>query len=109
MYDVDRHGEGTAKIYELADGSRVLRLDDFFVTINSDLELQLSGLVEPHSTDEIAAAHPGIVTVAPLKVTVGNMNYTLPPGLDLAKYHSIVIWCEITRNAYAAASIQPAS
>ena len=26
--------------------------------------------------------------------------------IDVSKYQSIVIWCEITRNAYAAASIQ---
>jgi hypothetical protein len=108
MYDVDRHGEGTAKIYQLPSGDRVLRLEDFFVTINSDLELQLSGLAEPHSTDEIVAGYAGIVTVAPLKATIGSMNYTLPPDLDLGKFRSVVIWCEITRNAYAAAAIQPA-
>lgn len=108
MYDIDRKGEGTAKIYELPGGSRVIRLENFFVTINSDLELRLSDLAQPHSTDEVVAATARIVTVAPLKATVGNMNYPLSPDLDLSNYHSIVIWCEITRNAYAAASIQPA-
>jgi hypothetical protein len=34
------------------------------------------------------------------------MNYEIPKDVDVSKYQSIVIWCEITRNAYAAASIQ---
>jgi hypothetical protein len=44
--------------------------------------------------------------VAPLKATVGSMNYEVPKDIDVSKYKSIVIWCEITRNAYAAATIQ---
>jgi hypothetical protein len=103
MYDVDRDGEGTAKIYELPSGSRLIRLEDFFVSINSDLELRLYELTTPKTTDEIANAP--FKVVAPLKATVGNMNYEVPADIDVSQYKSIVIWCEITRNAYAAASI----
>ncbi len=35
-----------------------------------------------------------------------GMNYEVPKDVDVTKFKSIVIWCEITRNAYAAASIQ---
>jgi hypothetical protein len=104
VYNVDREGEGTAKIYELPTGARLIRLEDFFVSINSDLEIRLSELPSPHSTEEAARAPWKFV--APLKATVGTMNYEVPPDVDLSKYQSIVIWCEITRNAYAAASIQ---
>jgi hypothetical protein len=104
VHNVDREGEGTAKIYELADGSRLIRLEDFFVSLNSDLELRLSELADPRSTD--AAASAPFKVVAPLKATVGSMNYPVPKEIDVARYSSIVIWCEITRNAYAAASIQ---
>jgi hypothetical protein len=104
VYNVDREGEGTAKIYELANGTRLIRLEDFFVSINSDLELRLSELAHPSSTDEAARAPWKLV--APLKATVGSMNYEVPADVDVSKFSSIVIWCEITRNAYAAASIQ---
>jgi hypothetical protein len=104
VYNVDREGQGTAKIYERADGTRAIRLEDFFVTINSDLEIRLSSLEAPKSTDEIAR-NPFKV-VAPLKATVGNMNYDVPRDVDVNQFKSIVIWCEITRNAYAAATIQ---
>jgi hypothetical protein len=106
MYNVDEEGQGTAKLYELANGSRLIRLEDFFVTLNSDLELRLSESPGPKSTDEAVKApwkH-----VAPLKATVGNMNYEVPRDIDVAQFNSIVIWCEITRNAYAAAAIERA-
>lgn len=100
---VDREAEGRATIYRLGDGARVLRLDDFFVARNSDLELRLSAAAAPKNTDEIAAAP--FKVVAPMKATVGSMNYELPKDLDLDQFRSLVIWCEITRNAYAAADL----
>jgi hypothetical protein len=106
VYNVDREGEGTAKIYELPNGTRLIRLEDFFVSINSDLELRLSELPNPKTTDDAVKAPWKLV--APLKATVGSMNYEVPKDIDVSKYQSIVIWCEITRNAYAAASIERA-
>jgi hypothetical protein len=104
VYNVDREGQGTAKIYELPNGTRLIRLEDFFVSINSDLELRLSERPNPKSTDD--AVNSPWKLVAPLKATVGTMNYEIPKDVDVSKYQSIVIWCEITRNAYAAASIE---
>jgi hypothetical protein len=104
VYNVDREGEGTAKIYELPNGTRLIRLEDFFVSINSDLELRLSEMPNPKTTDDAVKAP--FKVVAPLKATVGTMNYEVPKDIDVSKYQSIVIWCEITRNAYAAANIQ---
>lgn len=104
MYDVDRQGEGTVRIVVLPDGRRVLRLDDFFVSINSDLEIWLSEHPHPETTPEAASA--GHHQVSFLKATVGDMNYELPPEVDLERYQSIVIWCELTSNAYAAATLQ---
>jgi hypothetical protein len=104
VYNVDREGQGTAKIYELPNGTRLIRLEDFFVSINSDLELRLSERPNPKSTDD--AVNSPWKLVAPLKATVGTMNYEIPKDVDVSKYQSIVIWCEITRNANAAASIQ---
>ncbi len=104
MYDVDRVGRGTALIHQLPDGRSVLRLEDFFVSINSDLEIWLSEAERPTTTPQAAAAPH--VQVAFLKATTGAMNYPLPDGVDLSKFRSIVIWCELTSNAYAAAVIE---
>ncbi len=104
MYDVDRVGKGSVRIIALPGGQRLLRLDDFFVSINSDLEIWLSEAPHPTSTPEAAASPHRRVSF--LKATAGSMNYELPADLDLSRYRSIVIWCELTSNAYAAATLE---
>lgn len=104
MYDVDRVGKGTAQIHQLPDGRLLLRLEDFFVSINSDLEIWLSEAVHPRTTPEATAAPH--VQVSFLTATTGSMNYPLPAGVDLSRVGSMVIWCELTKNAYAAATLQ---
>lgn len=106
FYRVDQVGMGTATVYRLAGGSYALRLDDFFVTANTDLEIQMSPVDAPRTTDEVSKARSG--TIASLDVTAGSLNFTFPPGLDPTGYRSLVIWCERTSNAYAAASLKPA-
>lgn len=53
---MDQSGTGAVTIYRLADGSAALRLDDFFVTPNVDLEIHLSPLEAPQTTDEFLAS-----------------------------------------------------
>lgn len=106
FYRVDQVGLGTATLYRLPDGRYALRLEDFFVTANTDLELQLSTLDQPRTTEQIRPTRSE--RIAFLDVTAGALNVVLPPGLDPSAYRSLVIWCEITSNAYAAARLQPA-
>lgn len=106
FYRVDQVGLGTVTIHRLQNGTYALRLEDFFVTANTDLELQLSTLEQPRTTEQIRGTRSE--RIAFLDVTAGALNFVLPPGLDPTKYRSLVIWCEITRNAYAAARLQPA-
>lgn len=103
FYDVDRTGRGTVEVHRLPDGRQALRLSDFYVSINSDLEVWLTTAAAPRTTDEAAAARH--VSVVALEATAGSMNVVLPDGLDVSGYRSVVIWCEITRNAYAAAAL----
>ncbi len=106
FYRVDQVGTGDVTVYHLADGTYALRLDNFFITANSDLEIQFSPLEAPHSTDQVAKA--GDVTVATLDVTTGSLNFRIPPNVDPMQYKSIVAWCEVQHSAYAAATLRPA-
>jgi hypothetical protein len=105
FYRIDQREAGTVSIYQLADGSHALRLDEFFVTPNIDLEIHLSPLEAPQSTEEFMATPS--VEVAPLDVTAGSMNFTVPAGIDPAAYGSVVIWCPLIDSAYAGASLVP--
>ncbi len=104
FYRIDQQGQGVVTLHRLADGSAALRLADFFVTANVDLEVRLSPLAAPRSTDEFVAAPS--VSVADLDVTAGSLNFRVPAGVDLSAYRSVVIWCEQLHTAYAAASLE---
>ena len=88
--NLDFVGEGAARIYRLPDGSRLLRLKNFFVTANVDLEIRLSEAPAPRTTAEVVAAP--FKLVAPLKATVGSMNYSVPAEIDLERYRPVIIW-----------------
>ncbi len=104
LYRIDQVGTGTLNVYRLPDGGHALRLQDFFVTANVDLELRLSPLEAPRTTEQFVNA-PSI-WVAPLDVTAGSLNFMVPPDIDPTKWRSIVVWCPIIDSAYAAATLR---
>ena len=104
FYGIDETGNGSVKIYRERDGSTSLRLDDFYVTPNIDLEIRFSELERPGSTRQVARAP--FKDIVFLKATAGSMNYRIPPGVLSDRVRSVVIWCEITSNAYAAATLR---
>ncbi len=105
FYRIDQTGMGTVTLYRLIDGTYALRLENFFVTANSELEVKLSPLEEPKSSDQFLSA-PSVL-VAPLEVTTGSLNFTLPPDIDPSQYKSVVIWCRLINSAYSAATLRP--
>lgn len=105
IYDIDKTGVGKATLYRQADGRYAVRLEDFFVSPNVDLELRLSSLEAPHSSSEFANAPSEVVAV--MDVTAGSVNYAVPPNIDPARYKSVVVWCVPIKSAYAAAVLGP--
>ncbi len=85
------HGaEGTATIYELPEGNRVLRFENFTSTNGPELHVILSKEV-PTST--FAGVGDDMIDLGLLKGNVGNQNYEIPDDVDLDEYQSIVIYC----------------
>jgi hypothetical protein len=103
FYNIDKTGTGKATLYRQADGRYAVRLEDFFVSPNTDLELRLSSVEAPHSSEEFANAPSDLITV--MDVTAGSVNYTLPATVDPTKYKSVVVWCVPIKSAYAAATL----
>lgn len=104
FYGIDEQGEGTVAVSRLPDGSAMVSLEDFYVTPNVDLELRLSTLERPRSTRQVVEAP--FEDVRLLTATAGTMHFRVPRSALDAGVRSIVIWCEATRNAYAAASLR---
>ena len=90
--DIDPiHGAvGTATIYELPSGERVLRFEDFRSKNGPDLHVYLS-IDAPKST--FAGLGDNAVHLGALKGNVGNQNYEVPADIDLSPFMSVVIYC----------------
>lgn len=106
FYDLGGHpGMGTATIYELADASRVLRLENFEVINGPQLHVWL---VPPDPVpDNVGREISGYFDLGPLKGNIGDQNYEIPADLDLDDYGSVVIWCVPFRVPFNAAPLSP--
>lgn len=83
-------GSGVATIYELEDGSRILRLSEFEVTNGPDLHVYLVPDSDPTSREDVE----GYVDLGSLKGNIGDQNYEIPDDLDLSGFNSVVIYCQ---------------
>lgn len=94
-------GSGTAAIYQLEDGSNILRFEDFDVTNGPDLHVLLVPNEDPTGREDIT----GYVDLGSLKGNVGNQNYEIPADVDIDDYGSIVIYCQPFHVLFASATL----
>ena len=104
--DSFHQGSGTATIYELADGSRVLRLEDLDVTNGPDLHVLLSPVAEPEGRSDVTAS--GYIDLGGLKGNIGNQNYDIPADFVIGAEISVVIYCKPFHVIFSTATLQPA-
>lgn len=103
FYDVEKTGKGTARLYRMSDGRRVLRFEGFEVTNNTDLFVWLTDSAQPKTSAEAVSARR--VVLGNLKSTLGNQNYDVPSDLAPDRIRSVVIWCDPIAIAYSASSL----
>lgn len=89
---------GTARIVSAGDGS-VLTLTDFRTDAGPDLFVYA---VPSGATDSV----DGGVRLGALKGNIGNQQYELPAGLDLAPGTTIMIWCRAFSVAFGSAKLE---
>ncbi len=73
-----------------AGGLYVLRLQHFATSHGPDLYLYLSKVAVPTTSAQVMDG----LEVSALKATSGNQNYTLPAGIDVTVYKSVVVYCK---------------
>lgn len=94
---------GKARVLELADGSRYLRLQGFSTSDGPDLHVWL--------TDQAAGGSWGkyddgrYLRLGELQGTDGDQNYRIPAGADLTGLTSVVIWCDRFNVAFGSAPL----
>lgn len=87
--DSNHRGTGTATVYQLEDGSTLLRFEDFEVTNGPDLHVYLV----PHENPTGSSDLDGYVDLGSLKGNIGDQNYEIPEGVDISEFGSVVIYC----------------
>ena len=105
--DSFHQGSGAATIYRSADGSGLLRLEDFRVTNGPDLHVLLSPATDPVSRDELQAA--SYVGLGKLKGNIGNQNYEIPANIDANAQGSVIIYCMPFHVIFSVAPLAPAA
>lgn len=95
-------GSGQATIYQLPRGNYFLRLADLKVTNGPALHVILSSHPDPQSRDDVK----GYIDLGGLKGNLGNQNYDIPAGIDLAAQRSVVIYCKPFHVIFSVSPLQ---
>ena len=103
--DAAHRGSGRATIYLSADGNTLLRLEDFSVTNGPGLHVLLSAHPDPKSRDDVR--DEAFIDLGNLKANMGNQNYEIPSDIDVAQYHSVVIYCVPFQVVFSVAPLNP--
>lgn len=92
FHSVAHATSGTATVYQLADGIRVLRFTDFKTSNGPDLHVYLVAADDASDSESVTKA--GFVDLGSIKGNIGDQNYTLGSDVDLSKYRDVSVWCK---------------
>ncbi|GAA4182725.1 DM13 domain-containing protein [Streptosporangium oxazolinicum] len=98
--------EGRARVLELPDGSRVLRIEDLNTSDGPDLRVWLSDQpVKKGNAGWFNLDDGEHLELGELKGNRGNANYAIPAGADLDSLRSVTIWCRRFGVSFGAAAL----
>lgn len=93
-------GTGDAGIFQNPDGTLVLRFENFDIQNGPDLEVYLVP-----GADQVSLAE-GSIHLGALKGNIGDQNYELPAGTELAPgTYTALVWCEAFSVEFVGATI----
>jgi hypothetical protein len=106
FYTILHPTSGTATIYEMADGTRMLRFTNFDTSNGPEVHVYM--VAADDAKDVATVERAGFVDLGAIKGNVGDQNYILPGDLDMAKYRAVSIWCKRFSVNFGAAALKPA-
>jgi hypothetical protein len=93
---------GRARVIATADGRRYVRFEDFETSNGPALKVYLSAA---RATGPGDGFDDRFVELGDLKGNIGSQNYTIPAGVRLERYRSVVVWCRRFSVPFAAAPL----
>jgi hypothetical protein len=101
---------GVAKIFELENGERILRIEGLDTSDGPQLEVWLSDSPVIEGTAGWKVFDDGnYASLGVLKGNIGDQNYEIPDDVDLNEFISVSIWCVRFAVSFGAAEINLAS
>jgi hypothetical protein len=105
FYSILHPTQGTATIYQMGDGTHLLRLTSFNTSNGPDVHVYM--VAADDAKDAAAVEHAGFIDLGVLKGNIGDQNYQLGSDVDLAKYRAVSIWCKRFSVNFGAAPLRP--
>jgi Electron transfer DM13 len=105
FYSILHPTAGTATIYRMGDGTRVLRFTNFTTSNGPDVHVYMVASDDAKDIETVQQA--GFIDLGVIKGNVGDQNYTLGGNLDLDKYRAVSIWCKRFSVNFGAAALRP--
>jgi hypothetical protein len=107
FHGVHHETRGTATIYKLPNGKRVLRLTEFETSNGPDVQIYLVAAADARDNATVTSA--GFVNLGAMKGNRGDQNYDVPDSVDLTKYRAVTVWCRRFGVNFATAPLAHAS
>jgi hypothetical protein len=104
FYSILHPTAGTATIYQMGDGTRVLRFTSFSTSNGPDVHVYM--VAADDAKDAASVEKAGFVDLGVIKGNIGDQNYTLASDLDLTKYRAVSIWCKRFSVNFGAAPLR---
>jgi len=105
FYGILHPTAGTATIYQMPEGTRILRFTNFSTSNGPDVHVYM--VAADDAKDIATVQKAGFVDLGDIKGNVGDQNYMLGNDLDLAKYRAVSIWCKRFSVNFGAAALRP--
>lgn len=99
---ISHQTSGKAQILD-ADGKKVLRLSEFRTSNGPDVHVYLVKNAGGSDTEAINKGE--FVDLGVIKGNVGDQNYVLPAGVDVAQVKGVSIWCKRFAVNFGAADL----
>src|SRR5271170_684036 len=104
FYSILHPTAGTATIYRMGDGSRVLRFTGFSTSNGPNVHVYL--VAADDAKDSATVKSAASIDLGTIKGNIGDQNYALGPDLDLSKYRTVSIWCQRFAVNFGAAPLR---
>jgi Electron transfer DM13 len=105
FYSILHPTEGTATIYQMGDGTRVLRFTNFSTSNGPDVHVYM--VAADDAKDAASVLRAGFIDLGSIKGNIGDQNYTLGPDVDLSKYRAVSVWCKRFSVNFGTAPLMP--